>query len=222
MENLNTNLPETLNNSLKSENSVNCTLDLMENEIEHFVDFTYLGIKNFSNKLIIEIYVRIVIDENDCCNSIFEFILNDITRSKLIEEEKAQIKYKATFLSKIAHEFKNPLISLLEICSQLQESILNFQGLDDDDFIENDLNINRKVLTIKSLSSYILNLVRDCEVIAMKENGAELKPNLLQFNLIEEMGFVQEIVTTLLDQNKKNNTLCQGIRHQYPKNNLQR
>lgn len=50
----------------------------------------------------------------------FEIIINDITRIKTYENKNAEFKYKTIFLSKVAHEFKNPLICIVELIDQIQ------------------------------------------------------------------------------------------------------
>src|SRR5690606_13375170 len=48
-------------------------------------------------------------------SSELDLLFNDVTRSKLIEKQNAEFQYKTLFLSKVAHEFKNPLICISEL-----------------------------------------------------------------------------------------------------------
>ena len=43
-------------------------------------------------------------------DSEIEFIFNDVTNIKNFETKNTELKCKTVYLSKIAHEFKNPLI----------------------------------------------------------------------------------------------------------------
>ena len=117
--------------SLKSEFSHNIIIELgfkniitnNKEKLEKFNNFTFFGEITFSTNKInstntyFEIYCRISslekLDDIDKCE--IEIIFKDITRSKIYEEQKLEIKYKTVFLSKVAHEFKNPLISIVEL-----------------------------------------------------------------------------------------------------------
>jgi hypothetical protein len=67
----------------------------------------YLNVKNNTNLLFEDEY---------------EIIFNDITNIKEIEEKSAEFNYKTLFLSKISHEFKNPIIGIVELVEIIQES----------------------------------------------------------------------------------------------------
>src|SRR5690606_31347284 len=76
---------------------------------------------------------------------IFEFIFNDISKLKVIEEANAEIKYRSLFLAKVAHEFKNPLICITELIDEIFEHLsFNF----DMEEIKTCLN------NVKSMSDY--------------------------------------------------------------------
>ena len=119
---------------------------------------------------------------------------NDVTRSKIIEEARAQIKYKTLFLAKVAHEFKNPLIMIKELVDQVMEGLeILTNNNPDERIIEN-------LLLSKNLSSYMLILVKDFEVISKKENSTKIEISKTPFDVREEMFYLQQIVQTLISK----------------------
>lgn len=68
----------------------------------------------------LELYIRYTKSNDNV-----QFLINDITRMKQEEKSKAEIKYKSLFLAKIAHEFKNPIITISSLCKQQNEQIEN-------------------------------------------------------------------------------------------------
>ena len=49
----------------------------------------------------------------------YEMMFNDITKFKQLEEEKsAELNFKTEFLSKVAHEFKNPILCISELVNE--------------------------------------------------------------------------------------------------------
>jgi signal transduction histidine kinase len=83
---------------------------------EEFRDFVLLGIKRDIN-LIVQIFIRY----NELSDN-FEIILNDITAFAKREELATQTHYKTLFLSKICHEFRNPISNIIYL-SELQEEM---------------------------------------------------------------------------------------------------
>jgi signal transduction histidine kinase len=82
-----------------------------------FKDFILLGIKREFN-LIVQIFVRY----NELFG-LFEFILNDITAFAKQEEEVTQNQYKTLFLSKICHEFRNPISNIIHLSEYINDEI---------------------------------------------------------------------------------------------------
>jgi signal transduction histidine kinase len=159
-----------------------------------FNKFQFLGMKSFKKtgeiggeEQILEIHFKMVEKDNEKVS--FEIIFNDVTRSNQIKEAEAKFKYKSLFLAKIAHEFKSPLIGMSELISQTRE-------------IE-ATNPSTGVLThnltmCNGLSSYMLMLVKDFEVISKGEDSTQINICRTTFNLEEEMSFICNIVNTLL------------------------
>ena len=82
----------------------------------------------------------------------FEFIFNDITRTKESEQKEYDIKIKNVFLTKIAHEFKNPLVSISELLSQIKDQHIQ---------VANKCDIGT------SLCEYLLLLIKDLDFFAL-------------------------------------------------------
>jgi signal transduction histidine kinase len=134
---------------------------------------------------ILEIFYRFYYAEDG--SESFDFILNDVTRVKLAEEKNADIKYKTLFFSKIAHEFKNPLICISELANQSEE-YLNVDSMK----LNNNLNI------IKALSEFLLILVKDLDHVSVAHLN---KVDMLQesYISIDDINqFLSNIVNGLL------------------------
>lgn len=72
----------------------------------------------------IEIKVRFNLNDSgsgDCC----EFLLCDVTRIKEGDMIKSQLKYKSLGLAKVAHEFKNPILTITTLLKEIEEQKLN-------------------------------------------------------------------------------------------------
>jgi signal transduction histidine kinase len=135
----------------------------------------------------------------------FEFIFNDVTRTKIMEEKNAEFKYKSLFLSKIAHEFKNPLICITELVDQT----CDMYNCDSSNyFMVNHSKISIKQLkTIKSLSDYLLILIKDLDYFSQRqlENKIEIVPS--EVNLSDMLSFTKNVGKSLLTKNGKSNNV---------------
>lgn len=137
-----------------------------------------------------EIYCRYYTDKLDhLVNDHFEFIFNDVTKTEIVMEKKADTKYRALFLSKIAHEFKNPLICIAELAEQVSEitrKIPSYQSFAKDvpassikmkksneKIISTQSQFGneatKKLPIIKALSNYLLMLVKDLDYFSNKD-----------------------------------------------------
>jgi signal transduction histidine kinase len=91
-------------------------------------------------------------------NSEFEIMFKDVTRSKNNEQKIADFKYKTVFLSKIAHEFKNPIVSMCELVEQSNDDLERLKNKNTNE-IKSSLKI--KFNQLKSLSDFLLILIKD-------------------------------------------------------------
>jgi signal transduction histidine kinase/CheY-like chemotaxis protein len=127
-----------------------------------------------------------------------EFIFNDITRSKQIEQNNAEIKYKTLFLSKIAHEFKNPLLCISELVDQVNDNLLINKH-------SNAESNNSDILKqIKSLSNYLIILVKDMDYFSQRSSeSVEKKIDPDKINLSDIIKFCNDIVIALIQKSHK-------------------
>jgi CheY-like chemotaxis protein/signal transduction histidine kinase len=135
LKNVNTNLPDEV--LLCFNGGVENLLDLIYEKVkddESFTSFTYLGVvsfkgesfrenKNFSNSSIndskYQIMFRIV--SHDSEENYLEIMFQDVSEVVQVEREKAVLNTRSLYLSKIAHEFRNPISAIMELCSNIIE-----------------------------------------------------------------------------------------------------
>jgi signal transduction histidine kinase len=163
-------------------------------------EFCFAGVKRIENEaffdskilttsLVEEFYFEIFFRYNfnkDTCEDDFEFIFNDITRTKLNEKKNAEFKFKTLYLAKVAHEFKNPLICINELSEQLIEK-----------------NPDKITHSIKSLSNYLLILIKDLDYFSEQQAGEERGLNITEVNIDELIAFCSEIAKGLLKKAQK-------------------
>jgi hypothetical protein len=169
----------------------NCTINDFEqvaeilnnkyNEVED--NFIFLGTKDIEVTPTCCTYLE-VFGRYYRVNDRYEFIFNDITRSKQIEQKNAEFKYKTLFLSKIAHEFKNPLLCISELVEQVHDSLLVSKHVKGE-------NNNLKILKqIKSMSGYLIILVKDMDFFSQKNSGTmKKKSNWIRLTLLTLLNF---------------------------------
>jgi signal transduction histidine kinase len=125
-----------------------------------------------------------------------DIIMNNISRSKLFAKQNSEFKYKTLFLSKVTHEFKNPLICITELVNQ---------KIDDLDPIEHK-NILSSFNQIKSISDYLCILIKDFNHYTEKEfdfKWGDLE--IREINLEEILTFCNSIAEILLKKSNKTN-----------------
>jgi signal transduction histidine kinase/CheY-like chemotaxis protein len=165
-------------------------------------NFIFLGNKDIevtpTSFINLEVFGRCYSSSHDKIDR-HEFIFNDITRSKQIEQYNAEIKYKTLFLSKIAHEFKNPLICISELVEQVHDNMVANK------FIKLDNNNVDILKQIKSLSSYLIILVKDMDYFSQKSTGLieKKKIELDRISLSDIIRFCNDIVNALIQKSHK-------------------
>jgi two-component sensor histidine kinase/CheY-like chemotaxis protein len=125
----------------------------------------------------------------------YEFIFNDVTRSKLIEEKNAEFKYKNLFLSKVAHEFKNPLLCICELVDQISEEIKSAE------------RVNEILKQIKSMSNYLIILIKDLDYFSQKNNGIIKTVDIDNVSIDGLLKFCTDIITGLIKKAHKENNI---------------
>jgi hypothetical protein len=124
--------------------------------LEQFKNFTYVGKVRFKNRVNIkynfeeilnkqyEILCRVIVHDNT--DEFLEFIFSDVSNVIKMEREKTISSCRSMYLSKIAHEFKNPITSLIEISTRINEDANN---------------INTQTMhNISSMSDYSINICK--------------------------------------------------------------
>jgi signal transduction histidine kinase len=198
---------------------LNFSLDPMENLIDkvkkillqnpEIHNFTLIGDKTIevdNSEFNFEIYCRYIDSKYQDDDDELEFLVNDVTRTRLIEKHHVEMKYKTLFLSKIAHEFKNPLICIVELINQLHENIIktskNKMIQSDCDNLNNSM-ITKSLTQIKSMSNFLLVLVKDLNYFSEIHIGKNVKFEKNDVNLRELLEFSRDITESLLKKTSK-------------------
>jgi signal transduction histidine kinase len=186
-------------------------------------NFMYLGEKEFrgNEENILEIFCKLKIEEGE---ESIDFLFNDVTRSRIDERKKAETKYKSTILSKIAHEFKNPLICISELLNQLKCLIKKFKYEDIEisqskeieiklknsfkDFSGNHLDqINKIIGSTQSMSNFLLVLIKDLDYFSLISSNKNIDFEKKETNLNEITQFCNDIAETLIKKYNKSKQL---------------
>ena len=153
--------PFTSNNNVSGNSISNTHLTDLSKFI--FLDYQNLLLTN-GKKITYEISFRYDYDE-------FEFIFNDITRTKEFEHREYDIKIKNVFLTKVAHEFKNPLVCLSELITQIKE------------VYNSDKAIIQKCDLGKSLCEYLLILIKDLDYFSLENKNIACETSREKINI---------------------------------------
>lgn len=174
------------------------------NQDEEERDFTKLGVFNIQLpfKLIYEVYYRKFIHDE---KYILEIMMNEVTEITESEKVFAEMKYKQKILSKIAHEFKTPLNSMLGISSsinetneELYENISPFSDEQTQIITNHCVNIQKYNKLSTSLAHLIIYQVND--LIKYSENfdfGTKIL-DIVNINLKELLTFCFDILQSLI------------------------
>lgn len=118
---------------------------------------------------------------------LFDIVLNDISTIKIAEKEAIETKLKHSLFSKIAHEFKTPLTSIITIIDDLEYQIEN-----------NELEeMKKSANNIQNLSHYTVFLINDIIQYASNDAG-KIKIHLETVNLRQICKFCFDIQKCLL------------------------
>lgn len=128
------------------------------------------------------------------CNGIFDIILEDITQIKSAEKIEIETKIKQKLLSKVAHEFKTPLLTIINMVQELKSDI------ETRDF----RNIELLSTQVCNVSEYVLFQIND---IIYYSNQESMKFHLEEVNVLRIIEFCEGVLQALLASgtgNKKN------------------
>src|SRR5690349_9460921 len=104
-------------------------------------------------------------------NNEIELIFCDITLKNEIHIWKSELKKKTLFLSKSAHELKNPVLCVQELVEQLYDIYIRRNSNKAKSDLEQLSQIFSLIPQIKSFSNYILVLVKDLDYFSQKQLG---------------------------------------------------
>jgi signal transduction histidine kinase len=143
----------------------------------------------------------------------FEFMLNDISNVKVNEERNAEFRYKSMFLSKVAHEFKNPILSITELTEQIKESLESLIDQNDDTTAVLK-KVNEILKSIKSMSDFLLILLKDFNYFSTKHNRNK-KPTIEKdsVNVRSLLIFLTDITNILIKKFNKENQISFYIKY---------
>jgi signal transduction histidine kinase len=159
-------------------------------------NFIFLGTKDIEIKPSSFLNLEVSGRYNEL-NSRYEFVFNDVTRSKQIEQKNAEFKYKTLFLSKIAHEFKNPLLCISELVEQVTDNLSKRD-------MQVEKNISEILKRIKSMSYYLIILVKDMDFFSQKNSGTiQKKIEFDKIALNDIINFCSDIVDALIQKSHK-------------------
>lgn len=139
-----------------------------------------------------EVHCRINKSEKD---PVIEFLFNDVSRIKFREKQMAELKYKSLILSKVSHEFKNPLICISEILNE------SFDALPRE--VQEDERIVFNFEQINSLSTYLQVLVKDLGYFSESQYGIIKELEKKEINLLSILEFCKKITNILLIKSNK-------------------
>ena len=181
----NNNIIENLNLPYsKSQTSSTNIPKLIIGHKQYLTNFIYLGI--FTNSTLTKYYkvnYRIFILDKD--RHIIDFLIDDITQSKLSEKLEVETKIKQKLFSRVAHEFKTPIYTLISLVNELKENV------------ENKLysNIEQVSNYITSLSDYVLFQIND---IIYYSNNESIQITLEDICLEEVISFCNGVLQALV------------------------
>lgn len=128
------------------------------------------------------------------CKGIFDIILEDITQIKSAEKIEIESKIKQKLLSKVAHEFKTPLLTIINMVQELRNDI------ESKDYRNIELISNQ----VCNVSQYVLFQIND---IIYYSNQETMKFHIEEINILGIMKFCEGVLQALLANgtgNKKN------------------
>lgn len=117
--------------------------------------------------------------------TIFDLIIHDITQLKAAEARETETKLKERLFSKIAHEFKTPLLTIIGMVGQLR----------DDLEVRNYSSVETSAVHISCMSEFVLFQINDIIYYSDQET---IKINMEYVNLMSILEFCGVVIQTLL------------------------
>ena len=140
-----------------------------------------------------DIYFRISLIKGKV---LIDILIYDISELKAAEKTRAENKYKQRIFSKIAHEFKTPLTTIVAITDEITDILkeFNFQlsgNSHSKNQVINDIN------HIVNLSNYTIFLINDMIMYSSESNNNLF--TLTKINLRDSLSFCFNILKTLIE-----------------------
>jgi nitrogen-specific signal transduction histidine kinase len=148
-----------------------------------------------------------------------DLIFKDITMAKGLKSSNSDLSQKTLFLSKSAHELKNPVLCIQELIEQLYDTYLK-RNANAKNELEQMASIFNLIPQIKSLSNYILVLVKDLDYFSQKQLGNNVSFEIHETKLEDILGFCKDVAKGLLRKYGKNERIQFSIIKQRGLNNL--
>jgi len=178
--------------------------DFLSRFKDEFKDFTRLAtipIETQNETKFLEVILKIsdIFEDNKLK---YEYVINDVTKIKASDLLKKEIKFKSLFLAKIAHEIKNPIITISNLCQTLNSKVTQINSFhnttyvssDEDSEDERNNNLNRRgsylnVSSIQETSSfivstgnYMMSLIEDLNYFSKMEQQNKNLSDIPQIN----------------------------------------
>jgi signal transduction histidine kinase len=139
------------------------------------------------NVIYYEVFSRFHLIGNE---EVYGLLFKDITISKI----NAELKYKTLFLSKVAHEFKNPLLSIHEFVNQIRDMLLpNINKIKFEELLQN----------IESISDYLIILVKDMDFYSHLTNERLTELNKDEVSIDNIITYCKNISEALINKSHK-------------------
>jgi signal transduction histidine kinase/CheY-like chemotaxis protein len=142
---------------------------------------------NTDSVIYYEVFSRFHLIGNE---EVYGFLFKDITISKI----NAELKYKTLFLSKVAHEFKNPLLSIHEFVNQIRDILLpNINKIKFEELLQN----------IESISDYLIILIKDMDFYSHLTNERFPELNKDEVSIDDIITYCKNISEALINKSHK-------------------
>lgn len=170
----------TINNNYNSEDYIKTIYGKTNaNENNRFVN---LGVFTYEDKYFVVMIRKFYYDK---FNYIIDLLIDDFTKIKVAENEAFENNLKHKLFSKLAHEFKTPLIIIKNL---IELHFENKSNLSDEK--------NKIAKQIINLSDYVSFLINDI-IIYTNQNEAGITVDIQEINILEIMNFCFDITKSL-------------------------
>jgi signal transduction histidine kinase len=181
----------------------NGSIDISLSELSENTQFEYLGKKKLTisndSELVFEIWYRFVKKDK------FIFLLKDTSDENIFTLLQNERNNKSAILSKVAHEFKNPLISIGELVDQLANRPTKYSSSNSvvssfNEGLKNAKKTKFIIEDIKAYLKYLMLMIKDLNFSTKKELSSYEKTKCNIFSIV---GFIQKVTNCLIRKYNK-------------------